>query len=137
MIALLFATLFAVEPASEPEVPEVDMVIGADQTVPAPILYGEPVRRITANSFGDWRVVDKQRLIVYRTRSKPYLITLRRPAPRMHSASFIGIKTRSSWIDAGFDSVYIEDWPYQIERIEKITREVADHLLGRDQREDD
>lgn len=98
------------------------------------VLYGEPVKRVQASRIRTWKIVDDQRLIFYTSPSKPYLVTLRRKSPRLRFDPIIGLNLRSNSIDARFDAIYVEGFPYPIERIEKITREVADLLLGREPR---
>ena len=95
-------------------------------------LYGEPVRRVFAPSIHSFHVLDDQRLILYATRSRPYLITLRSKAHGLSFNSVIGLRRQSSSIDASFDEIIVEGFPYAIKRIEKLTPDVAKRLRGID-----
>ncbi len=99
------------------------------------VLYGEPVKRIYAPKIDSWAVVDNQRLVLYATPFRPYLVTLKRPVRNLRWEYKIGLNNRSSYIDAKFDRIYVDGFPYAIERIEKLERETARALLGRDRRD--
>ena len=116
------------EPATE-EQPSVDLVI-IEKDRPMDVLYGEIVKRVYAPQIHDWIFVDKKRLILYATRSRPYLVTLRRPARSLKSSTVIGLERRDNSIDARFDAVYVDGFPHAIERIEKLTVETAKRLRG-------
>ena len=96
------------------------------------VLYGEPVRRVYAATINGWRTVDNRRLILYTSPSRPYLVTLKREARGLRFDPVIGLKLRDRSIDARFDSIYVDGYPYAIERIEKLTKDVADALLARE-----
>ena len=116
------------EPAPE-ERGSVDMVI-TETDRPMDVLHGEVVKRVFAPQISDWIIVDNKRLILYATRSRPYLVTLRRPANSLDSSTVIGLERRGNSIDGRFDQVYIDGFPHAIERIEKLTIETAKRLRG-------
>ena len=116
------------EPAIE-EQPPVDMVI-IEKNRPTDVLYGEIVKRVFAPQIHDWLILDKQRMILYATRSRPYLVTLRRPVNSLKSSTVIGLERRDNSIDSRFDQIYVEGFPHAIERIEKLTVETAKRLRG-------
>ena len=112
----------------------VDMVIRGP-TEGGLVLYGEPVKRFFAPQIKSWQVLDSQHLILYATRSRPYLVTLRRKAFGLNRSTAIGIKRSSSSVDARFDNIIVDDIHYAIERIEKLTPEVARMLRGLEPRQ--
>ena len=116
------------EPATE-EQASVDMVI-IEKDRPMDVLYGEIVNRVFAPRISDWIILDSKRLILYATRSRPYLVTLRRPANSLTSSTVIGLERRDNSIDARFDQIYVDGFPHVIERIEKLTVETAKRLRG-------
>jgi hypothetical protein len=117
------------EQQSGDENADVDMVIRGP-TEGGLVLYGEPVKRFFAPDISGWHVLDNQRLILYATRSRPYLVTLRRKAFGLNQSTVIGVRRSSSTFDARFDSIIVDDFRYAIERIEKLTPEVAKRLRG-------
>ena len=128
LLFFCFPTAFAQEGEAAP-----DMEVRGSGGV---VLHGEPVRRVYSAGIDGWRTVDERRLIFYTSPSRPYLVTLRRKAPALRFNPVIGLKLRDRSIDARFDSIYIDGFPHQIERIEKLSREVADALLGRERSDD-
>ena len=130
-------TAFAQEDPAEAETAgEVDMVI-RDGERPRDVQHGERVDRVFAPNISDFRVVDNKRVILYATRFRPYLVVLRRPARGLSVSSAIGLKRRDSNIDARFDSIYVDGFPYSIDYIEKLTPETAKRLLGIEPRKKD
>lgn len=114
---------------------EVDLEIRGG--APGPVLYGEPVRRVRTSNIDRWQVVDQQRLMLYTSPSRAYLVTLRGKAPRLRFDPVIVLKLRERMLDARLDAIYIDGFPYPISRIEKLTRDVADQILGRPSRDRD
>ena len=97
---------------------------------PEDVLYGEPVRRIFAPQVSNWHVLDNRRLLLYASRSRPYLLTLSHPAHGLRTSSTIGLRRRGTSIDARFDDVIVDGFNYRIERIEKLDVNVAKRLRG-------
>jgi len=75
--------------------------------------------------FDSWRAVDRETLIVWTTRSKPYLIELRRPSPQLRFAHAIGITSTVGMVHSRLDDVYVDGWPYRIKAIYRLTAEQA------------
>ena len=136
MLALPFFGVAQEDKAEAESSGEVDMVI-RDSDRPKDIQHGERVDRVFAPTISDFRVIDRQRLILYATRFRPYLIVLRRPARGLTMTSTIGLKRRDSNIDARFDSIYVDGFPYPIDYIEKLTPDTAKRLLGIEPRKKD
>lgn len=107
----------------------VDMVIKKESRR-LDVVYGEPVNRVFAPQVHNWVVLDQQRLILYATRSRPYLVTLRRKAMGLTSSTVIGLKRHGNSFDARFDQIYVDGFPYSIKRMEKLTVETARRLRG-------
>jgi len=107
----------------------VDMVI-KQESRPLDVLYGETVKRVFAPHIHDWAVVDQQRLILYVSRSRPYLVTLQRKARLLGKSSLIGLERRDNSIDSRFDQIFIDGLPFSIKRIEKLSVETARRLRG-------
>ena len=94
------------------------------------VLYGEPVDRVFAPSIHSWRAIDGQRLVLYVTAfRRPYLVILNREVNSLDWEDKIALDKRSSFIDARFDRIFIDSFPYRIARIEKISQETAKSLL--------
>jgi len=88
-----------------------------------------PVESIPA--FGrlhSWSVVDDDRLIIWATPFRPYLVELFRPSPELKFAVSIGVTSFGSRIHAKFDSVEIDGFSYPIRRIYEISRDDAKAL---------
>lgn len=130
---LALCAVFAPPPAGAEDPPE-RLEPTADRR--PDVLYGEPVKRVYAPKIDSWAVVDDQRLVLYVTPFRPYLVTLTRKVARLKYEYAIGLNNRSSYIDAKFDRVYVDGFPYAIERIEKLERETARALLGRDRKDE-
>ncbi|MDJ0653274.1 MAG: DUF6491 family protein [Xanthomonadales bacterium] len=109
-----------------------DAVIGGGEELTADVMYGEVVDKIYAPRISSFRVLDNQRIILYATPFKPYLITLRRKANALRFDDAIAIKRSGSTIHARFDSIIVDGFPYSIKRIEKLDKETAKSLLARD-----
>ncbi len=101
------------------------------------VLYGEPVDRVYAPNIHSWQAIDSQRLVLYVTAFRPYLVTLNRKVNALNWEHRIAIDNRTSHIDARFDRVFVDGFPYRIERIEKLSRETARTLLGRGRDKDE
>ena len=118
----------AEDPVTEESVP-VDLVI-KKQGRPLDTVYGETVKRVFAPQVHDWKVLDQQRLILYATRTRPYLVTLRRKAMGLTRSTIIGLERHGTSIDSRFDQIYVDGFPYAIMRIEKLSVETAKRLRG-------
>jgi hypothetical protein len=108
---------------------DIDMVV-RDKAVPHQVQHGEIVNRVYAPQIHDWVVLDEKRLILYVSRNRPYLVTLRRPARSLKNSTVIGLNRRDHSIDARFDQIYIDGSPYSIQQIEKLTSDTAKRLRG-------
>ena len=97
---------------------------------PPDVVYGEIVNRVYAPRIHDWVMIDRGHLILYVTRSKPYLVTLRRKSHSLTPTSIIGLERNNNSIDARFDQIYVDGFPYPIKRIEKLSIDTAKRLRG-------
>lgn len=75
-----------------------------------------------------FRAIDDDSVLVWRTRSDPYLIELRRRSPDLKFARSIGVTSTAGRTHARFDDVRIDGLRYPIESIYKLTREQAERL---------
>lgn len=75
-----------------------------------------------------FRAIDDDSVLVWRTRSDPYLIELRRRSPDLKFARSIGVTSTAGRTLARFDDVRIDGLRYPIESIYKLTREQAERL---------
>lgn len=107
----------------------VDMVIN-EKGRRQDVVYGETVNRVFAPQVHDWVVLDKQRLILYATRARPYLVTLRRKANALTKSTVIVLERRDNSIDSRFDQITVDGFPYSIARIEKLSIKTAKRLRG-------
>lgn len=88
-----------------------------------------PVESIPA--FGrlhSWSVVDDERLIIWTSPFRPYLVELFMPSPDLKFAISIGVTSFGSRIHARFDSVEVDGFSYPIRRIYELSREDAEAL---------
>ncbi|MEM7707341.1 MAG: DUF6491 family protein [Pseudomonadota bacterium] len=111
--------------------PKTDQVIGdAGQRNQA--VYGEPLKKLWVPNISSWSVVDNQRLILYVSPFRPYLLTLARKAPGLGNNDRIVFRYDNNHIYARFDRIEVDGFPYVIDRIEKLDRETARALTRRD-----
>src|SRR5690606_5655082 len=88
-----------------------------------------PVESIPA--FGrlhSWSVIDDDRLIIWATPFRPYLVELYMPSPDLRFAVSIGVTLFRSRIHARFDSVEVDGFSYPIRRIYELSRNDAEAL---------
>jgi hypothetical protein len=86
----------------------------------------KPVDSIPAiGRLHSWSVVDNDRLIIWATPSRPYLVELFRPSPELRFAVSIGVTSFGSRIHAKFDSVEVDGFSYPIRRIYEMSRDEA------------
>ncbi len=111
--------------------PKTDQVIGdAGQRNQA--VYGEPLKKLWVPNISSWQVVDNQRLVLYVSPFRPYLLTLARKAPGLGNNDRIVFRYDNNHIYARFDRIEVDGFPYVIDRIEKLDRETARALTRRD-----
>lgn len=79
-----------------------------------------------------FRVIDRDTLIVWRTRRDPYLVELRYPSPDLPFAWRIGVSSWGGRIHARFDDVHVDGLRYPIDRIYRLDREEARRLADAD-----
>jgi len=88
-----------------------------------------PVDSIPAlGRLHSWSVIDDDRLIIWATPSRPYLVELLMPSPDLRFAISIGVTSFGSRIHARFDSVEVDGFRYPIRRIYALSREDAESL---------
>ncbi len=144
---------FAQDPAPVAEAdasqPKFDMVIGNDEK-PLSLgggdarqvigdagqrnqsLYGEPMKKLWVPSISSWSAVDDQRLVLFVSPFRPYLLTLARKAPGLQNDRRVAFRFDNNHIYANFDRIEVDGFPYTIARIEKLDRETARALTRRD-----
>lgn len=116
--------MFAAAPAAASTT---DLAIRADLT--------RDVSRIYANRVSSWQIVDPERIILWTSPSRPYLVQLHRRVPGLHFAHAIGVTSTGSSILERFDAVIVDGIRYHIEDIQRIDRAEAKALTQRTERE--
>ena len=79
----------------------------------------------------DWRPIARDELIVWETRSRPYLVKIWRPYTSLkfvHTIGFSGFAGRVT----RFDYVYVDGQRLPIKSIVRLDREVAEQLRWQD-----
>lgn len=87
------------------------------------------------NHFGrldNWRVVDRDTLIVWATPARAYLIELTRGSPDLRFAQAVGVTSTIGTTYAKLDSVLVRGSDYPIKAIYKLSRAEA-RGYGRDE----
>lgn len=85
----------------------------------------EPTDRVYLPLLDNWKRVDRQHIIVYENRNKPYLVRLKRPVTSPFYDDFaIGVRTTNNYLTT-FDYVLIDGWRHYIESIRPLTPEQA------------
>jgi len=82
----------------------------------------------TLGGLDSFHVLDRETLIVWGHRSRPYLVELAAPSFELDFTHRIGIRSRWDRVYAGFDAVVVDGWSYPIRRIYKLSREEATAL---------
>ncbi|MEM9533054.1 MAG: DUF6491 family protein [Pseudomonadota bacterium] len=101
------------------------------------VIYGEPVDKVWAPGISNWNALDNQRIVLYVSPFRPYLLTLDRPAAGLRFNDRVAIRYDNNHIYARFDRVFVDGFPYTIKRIEKLDKQVAKMLIRGDKGEDD
>lgn len=114
----------------------VDAVIGGGDSERPDVMYGELVKDIYAPRISSFRAIDNQRVLIYTTPFKPYLLTLNRKASGLVFEDRLALKYNNNRIYTRFDAVVVDGIPYHIKRIEKLDRETA-RSLGRKDKDKD
>ena len=73
----------------------------------------------------DFDALGRDRLIVWTSSFRPYLIELAAPSFDLKFARAIGIRARGYRVYSGFDSVIVDGMSYPIKRIYKLSRDEA------------
>lgn len=110
----------------------VDAVIGGGDDERPDVLYGETVKDIYAPRISSFRAIDNQRVLIYTTPFKPYLLTLNRRASGLLFEDRLALQYKNNRIYTRFDAVVVDGIPYHIKRIEKLDRETARSLSRKD-----
>lgn len=77
--------------------------------------------------FSNWRPIARDELIVWATRSKPYLVKIWRPYTSLRFVQSIGFSGFGGRV-THFDSIYVDGQRLPIESIVALDREVAEQL---------
>jgi hypothetical protein len=89
----------------------------------------EQVRSIsTLGGLRDFDVLDDRTLILWTSRSQPYLVELMFPSHDLRFAHAIAVESSTSRIHSKFDSVRVAGFRYPIDGIYKLTRDEAKQL---------
>ena len=131
LVLWVLATDSVGQDTADPPAPPIDMEIRS-KTPGSVVLHGVPVPRLFAPRIDEWHLLNWRHVVVYVAKSGPYLIVLREDLHRLGRTSTIGYKYRGTTIDARFDNLIVNGYPYGIERIEKLEPEVALRLRGID-----
>lgn len=82
----------------------------------------------TLGGLRSFHVLDRETLIVWGHRSRPYLVELAGPSFELDFTHRIGIRSRTDRVYAGFDAVIVDGWSYPIRRIYRLSRDEATAL---------
>lgn len=89
----------------------------------------EQVRSFSAlGGLHDFDVLDDRTLILWTSRSQPYLVELMFPSHDLRFAHAIAVESSTSRIHSKFDSVRVAGLRYPIDGIYKLTRDEAKQL---------
>ena len=77
--------------------------------------------------IASWRPIARDQMIVWVTRSKPYLVTIWKPATSLRFAQAIGFSSFGGRV-SHFDYAYVDGQRLPIKSIVALDREVADSL---------
>ena len=100
-------------------------------TAQAMIPTGELVRKIPfASSIDSWHAVDDRHVVISMSRSKNYLLTLRRECPALPFASNFGVSASNNTIYAGFDYITADGRKCSIKTINRLSRDETKGLVG-------
>ena len=90
---------------------------------------GRPVKKIPfASQIEGWKVLDKKRIIVSRSASKNYLVTLHRDCHQLGFTRAVGISSSNNTVYAGFDHLTVKGQRCHISKINEITPAQKDDL---------
>lgn len=89
---------------------------------------GPSVDRIFLPSLHSWKAVSRQSLILWTSPSRPYLLQLQGPVIGLRFAEHVGIKSTGSSLNARFDSIIVDGFPYPITSITPLTKGQAKAL---------
>jgi hypothetical protein len=88
----------------------------------------KPVESIVAlTRLDDWRAVDRDTLILWRTPAEAYLVELSRPSPDLRFVQTIRVTSTGSKIRANLDAVEVRGMIYPIREIYRLDAEEARH----------
>ena len=135
------------------EQPRFDMVIGQDQKPKAlggedpkqvigdagqrnQAVYGEPLKKLWVPNISSWRAIDDQRIVLYTSPFRPYLLTLNRKANGLRHDQRVAFQFDNNHIYANFDRIVVDGFPYTIAKIEKLDKATAKALIRRDKNQD-
>ena len=80
--------------------------------------------------FSDWRAIDHDELIIWSTRSKPYLVKIWKPARSLKFVHTIGFSSFGGRVST-FDNIYIDGQRLPIKSIVALDRDVAEQMRWR------
>jgi hypothetical protein len=87
----------------------------------------DSIRLGYGSGFANWRPIARDELIVWATRSKPYLVKIWRPASGLRFAQSIGFTSFAGRV-THLDSIYVDGQRLPIKSIVALDREVAEQL---------
>ena len=80
--------------------------------------------------FSNWRAIARDELIVWSTRSKPYLVKIWKPARSLRFVHTIGFSSFGGRV-SHFDNIYIDGQRLPIKSIVALDRDVAEQMRWR------
>ncbi|MFK7956078.1 MAG: DUF6491 family protein [Lysobacterales bacterium] len=99
-------------------------------------VYGEPLKKLWVPNISSWTAIDDQRLVLYTSPFRPYLLTLNRKAAGLQFDQRVSFQFDNNHIYANFDRIVVDGFPYTIAKIEKLDRDTARALARRDKGSD-
>lgn len=91
----------------------------------------ESIDKIRSFRFSAWRELDRKHLIISTSVRKPYFITLKGNCLNLQFTNTIGIDNLGSSLTAGFDSIFVLEFPQlkcRIQSIHRLTKQQADDM---------
>ena len=82
---------------------------------------------LALTQLDDWRAVDRDTLIIWRTPAEAYLVELHRPSPDLRFVQTIGVTSTTGKVRANLDAVKVRGNVYPIREIYKLDGEEARH----------
>ncbi len=93
---------------------------------------GEPVREIRAFRLTNWRSLDRDHLVIWRSVNDAYLIKVSGPCTNLEFAQTISVDYRAPVLRSRFDAIRVEGYRCPIETIRPVNyRQVREEMRTR------